>query len=599
MREFSSPLNAEIPTTGNLTDDVVRRAAEAPSAVSFSVRRGETWDDVTAAQFLADVRSVAKGLVASGVQAGDRVALLSRTRYEWTLLDYAIWFAGAVTVPIYETSSVEQIAWILEDSGAVAVVAESAVHGDRVREAAEGRDWAGALAHVWLLDGGAVADLAETGASLDDEAVEQRRTAVTPDSPATLIYTSGTTGRPKGCVLTHGNFMFELGSALADLPELFDGEDASTLLFLPLAHVFARIIQVGAVKAGVRLGHSADIKTLVADLGEFRPSFILAVPRVFEKVFNTASQRAAVDGRGAIFDRAANTAIAYSRSLDRGRTGPLLRARHLLFDRLVYAKLRAALGGRCAYAVSGGAPLGERLGHFYRGIGVSILEGYGLTETTAAITANRPGAQRIGTVGQPLGGTTIRVADDGELLVQGGQVMRGYWRNDAGTAEMIDAAGWLHTGDLGEIDDEGFVRVTGRKKEILVTAGGKNVAPAPLEDRVRAHHLVSQCMVVGDGRPFIAALVTLDPEAVALWAEHHHKPTDPAALTDDPDLLAEIQSAVDDANSLVSQAEAVRKFAVLPDDWTEEDGHLTPSLKLKRSFVERVVRDDIDRLYRA
>lgn len=599
MREFSSPLNAEIPTTGNLTDDVVRRAAEAPSSVSFSVRRGETWDEVTAAQFLADVRSVAKGLVAAGVQAGDRVALLSRTRYEWTLLDYAIWFAGAVTVPIYETSSVEQIAWILEDSGAVAVVAESAVHGARVKEAAEGQEWAGALAHVWLLDDGAVDALTESGASLDDEAVEQRRTAVTPDSPATLIYTSGTTGRPKGCVLTHGNFMFELGSALADLPELFEGEDASTLLFLPLAHVFARIIQVGSVKAGVRLGHSADIKTLVADLGEFRPSFILAVPRVFEKVFNTASQRAAVDGRGAIFDRAANTAIAYSRSLDRGRTGPLLRARHLLFDRLVYAKLRAALGGRCAYAVSGGAPLGERLGHFYRGIGVSILEGYGLTETTAAITANRPGAQRIGTVGQPLGGTTIRVADDGELLVQGGQVMRGYWRNDAGTAEMIDAAGWLRTGDLGEIDDEGFVRVTGRKKEILVTAGGKNVAPAPLEDRVRAHHLVSQCMVVGDGRPFIAALVTLDPEPVALWAEHHGKPTDPAALIDDPDLIAEIQSAVDDANSLVSQAEAVRKFAVLPDDWTEEDGHLTPSLKLKRGFVERVVRDDIDRLYRA
>jgi long-chain acyl-CoA synthetase len=592
-------LNAEIPTTGNLTDDVVRRAAEAPSSVSFSVRRGETWDEVTAAQFLADVRSVAKGLVAAGVQAGDRVALLSRTRYEWTLLDYAIWFAGAVTVPIYETSSVEQIAWILEDSGAVAVVAESAAHGARVKEAAEGQEWAGALAHVWLVDDGAVDALTESGASLDDEAVEQRRTAVTPDSPATLIYTSGTTGRPKGCVLTHGNFMFELGSALADLPELFEGEDASTLLFLPLAHVFARIIQVGCVKAGVRLGHSADIKTLVADLGEFRPSFILAVPRVFEKVFNTASQRAAVDGRGAIFDRAANTAIAYSRSLDRGRTGPLLRARHLLFDRLVYAKLRAALGGRCAYAVSGGAPLGERLGHFYRGIGVSILEGYGLTETTAAITANRPGAQRIGTVGQPLGGTTIRVADDGELLVQGGQVMRGYWRNDAGTAEMIDAAGWLRTGDLGEIDDEGFVRVTGRKKEILVTAGGKNVAPAPLEDRVRAHHLVSQCMVVGDGRPFIAALVTLDPEPVALWAEHHGKPTDPAALTDDPDLIAEIQSAVDDANSLVSQAEAVRKFAVLPDDWTEEDGHLTPSLKLKRGFVERVVRDDIDRLYRA
>ena len=592
MREYSTPLTVELPTGGNLTDDVTTRAATSPDAVAFSVRTGRDWTDVTAAEFHDQVRRVAKGLIAAGVEPGDGVALLSRTRYEWTLFDYAIWFAGAVTVPVYETSSVEQVAWILEDSGAVAALVETAAHAARVAEAR------GGLRSVWTLADGAVDALAEAGAAVPDEDLEARRTAAGPADPATVIYTSGTTGRPKGCVLTHGNFQFELTVAIAELPELFDDEDAATLLFLPLAHVFARIIQIGCVKAGVRLGHSADIKTLVDDLGEFRPSFVLAVPRVFEKVFNTASQRAMVEGKGAIFDRAARTAIAYSRALDQGRPSPLLRARHLLFDRLVYGRLRAALGGRCRYAVSGGAPLGERLGHFYRGIGISILEGYGLTETTAAVTVNRPTAQRIGTVGQPLGGTTVRVAEDGELLVQGGQVMPGYWHNEAATREVLTEDGWLRTGDLGEIDDEGFVRVTGRKKEILVTAGGKNVAPAPLEDRVRAHHLVSQCMVVGDGKPFISALVTLDAEAVETWAGHLGKPTDPAALVDDVDLLAEVQKAIDDANTLVSQAESIRKFRVLPIDWTEESGHLTPSLKLRRAHVTHLVRDEIDRFYR-
>ncbi len=373
------------------------------------------------------------------------------------------------------------------------------------------------MRHVWALDDGAVDALSRLGATVSDEDLEARRVLGTPETPATLIYTSGTTGRPKGCELTHGNFMVELDNALDALPELFE-EDASTLLFLPLAHVFARVIQIGCVRAGVRLGHSADINTLVEDLSDFSPTFVLAVPRVFEKVFNTASQRALADGRGRIFDQAAAVAITYSKALDAGRPGPLLRARHLAYDRLVYGRLRAALGGRCRFAVSGGAPLGERLGHFYRGIGITVLEGYGLTETTAAVTVNRLGAQRIGSVGQPLGGTTIRVADDGELLARGAQLMRGYWNDPAATREVMTADGWLLTGDLGEIDDEGFVRVTGRKKEILVTAGGKNVAPAPLEDRVRAHPLVSQCMAVGDGRPFIAALVTLDPEALAVWA---------------------------------------------------------------------------------
>ena len=398
-------------------------------------------------------------------------------------------------------------------------------------------------------------------------------------------------------MLTHGNFMFELGVAVDELGELFATDDASTLLFLPLAHVFARIIQVGCVKSRTRLSHSADIKNLLTDLQELRPSFILAVPRVFEKVFNTASQKAAADGRGAIFDRAAETAIAYSRGLDRGRPSLVVRARHAVFSRLVYGRLRDALGGNCAYALSGGAPLGDRLGHFYRGIGLPVLEGYGLTETTAALSVNLPDAHKIGTVGRPLPGTAVRVADDGELLFRGGQVFAGYWDNEDATRETLERDGWFHTGDVGEVDDEGFVRITGRKKEIIVTAGGKNVAPAVLEDRLRAHALVDQCMVVGDGQPFIAALVTLDPDAVSPWAQAHGKSGRTADLVDDPDLRAEIEAAVEDANKAVSKAESIRKFKVLADAWTEEGGQLTPSLKLKRNVVMRECKDEIVGLY--
>jgi len=594
VREFSTPLTIELPDTGNLTDDVVRNAREAGSAVVFSRPVGGRWEDVTAAQFLGEVSAVAKGLVASGIEAGDRVALMSKTRYEWTLLDYAIWFAGAVTVPVYETSSAEQVEWILRDSGARAVVAESPAHVTRVAEVRSGLD---ELNHVWSLDDNAVDVLARLGADISDDDLEKRRTTATPLDLATLIYTSGTTGRPKGCMITHGNFMFELGVAVEELPELFADDDASTLLFLPLAHVFARIIQVGCVKKRVRMGHSADIKNLVADLGAFRPTFVLAVPRVFEKVFNTASQRATADGRGKIFDRAAETAIAYSRGLDKGRPSAAVRAQHAIFSRLVYSKLRAALGGQCRYAISGGAPLGDRLGHFYRGIGLTVLEGYGLTETTAAVTANLPEAHKVGTVGRPLPGTAVRVDDDGELLFRGGQVFAGYWGNEEATAEALERDGWFHTGDVGEVDDEGFVRITGRKKEILVTAGGKNVAPAVLEDRLRAHHLVSQVMVVGDGQPFIAALVTLDPESIPTWAESHGKSTRIGDLVNDPDLRAELESAVEEANKAVSKAESIRKFTILEDDWTEEGGQLTPSLKLKRNVVMREFRDEVAALY--
>jgi long-chain acyl-CoA synthetase len=474
------------------------------------------------------------------------------------------------------------------------VIAEGHDHTSRIAERRAGLT---ELNHVWSLEDNAVGVLVRLGEDVSDDLLERRRTTATPLDLATIIYTSGTTGRPKGCVLTHGNFMFELGVAVPELHQLFDPEDASTLLFLPLAHVFARIIQIGAIRARVRLGHSADIKNLLPDLAQFQPTFVLAVPRVFEKVFNTASQRATAEGRGGIFERAAETAIAYSRALDRGKVPIGVRARHALFSRLVYGRLRAALGGSCAYAVSGGAPLGDRLGHFYRGIGLTVLEGYGLTETTAALTANRPDALKVGSVGQPLPGTEVRVADDGELLFRGGQVFAGYWANEPATAEVLERDGWFHTGDIGEIDEEGFVRITGRKKEILVTAGGKNVAPSALEDRVRAHALVSQCLVVGDGQPFIAALVTIDPEVFPAWASALGKSGDLPSLVDDPDLRAAVQAAVDDANAAVSRAEAIRKFTILPDDWTEEGGQLTPSLKLKRNVVVRECKDEIAALF--
>jgi long-chain acyl-CoA synthetase len=598
MREYTTPAVVEEPTSGSLSDPVWENASTHPDSAIFSRRTADGWSDVTAAEFKDQVVAVAKGLIAAGVQHGDRVALLSPTRYEWTLVDYAIWSIGAATVPIYETSSPSQIQWILSDSEAVAAVVESGAHATAVENA---RAEAPALQEIWQLEPasghGAIDQLTALGADVSDGELDKRRAAVTPSDLATLIYTSGTTGRPKGCELTHANFLSELRTAVKVLDDLFVLDGASTLLFLPLAHVFARIIQVGAVMMRVRLGHTADVKNLVADLGTFKPTFILSVPRVFEKVFNTASQTAHSAGRGKIFDAAAETAIEYSQKLSDGGVGLGLRVRHGLYDKLVYGKLRAVLGGQASYAVSGGAPLGDRLGHFFRGIGVPVLEGYGLTETTAALAVNLPGGIRIGTVGKPLPGVTVAVADDGELLFKGGQVMAGYWKNDEATAAAIDADGWFHSGDLGDVDADGYIRITGRKKEILVTAGGKNVAPAALEDRIRLHPLVSQCMVVGDGKPFIAALVTIDPETVGVWASEHGKPSDVPSLTDDPDLRAEVQRAIDDANSAVSKAEAIRKFAILPNDWTQANGELSLKLSLRRHVVMKNQATDINALY--
>lgn len=566
---------------GNLTDDVRDRLALDADAVAFARNVEGEWQDVTIGSFHRQVLDVAKGLIAAGINPGDRVALLSKTRYEWTLFDFAILWIGATTVPIYETSAAAQIGWILKDSGAVAGIVESTGHIERVHEV---RGDAPALRNLWSIDGGAADQISTLGVDVGDDEVEKRRLEVTSDTVATLIYTSGTTGRPKGCMLTHGNFRFELGAALDALPELFDHDDSSTLLFLPLAHVFARIIQFGAVRSGTKLGHTADVKDLVAHLGEFHPTFILAVPRVFEKVFNSASQNAYADGKGKIFDRAAATAIAFSKAQDNGKPGVALRARHSVYDRLVFAKLREVLGGEARYAISGGAPLGERLAHFYRGIGVPVLEGYGLTETTAALCVNTPSDLRIGTVGKVLDTTEVRVAGDGELQFRGGQVFSGYWHNDEASAQALDADGWFSSGDLGEVDGDGFIKITGRKKEILVTAGGKNVSPSVLEDRVRAHHLVSQCLVVGDGKPFIAALVTIDREAYD-------------GELKSPELRAEVQKAVDEANALVSKAESIRKFKILREDWTEENGYLTPKHSVKRNLIVRDFHDVIEALF--
>jgi long-chain acyl-CoA synthetase len=619
LREFGIPALVEVPAAATLTDVVFGSAGGQSDQDRVMLRRQDAagnWSDVSAAQFAGEVRALAKGLMAAGIGAGDRVGLMSRTSYAWTVTDYAIWTIGAVTVPVYETSSAEQVEWILANSGAVAVFAETDAHASSI---AGVRSSLPELKHLWPMEesiaklsgpaseGGSGSGPA-SGAAVTDEQLAERLSSRSADDLATIIYTSGTTGRPKGCELTHRNLLSGARNAVEGaLVDLFDLSGSSTLLFLPLAHSFARIIEVGCLESGAILAHWPDSSTVAEGLPQASPSFLLAVPRVFEKVFNSAQQQASASpAKKKIFAAAADTAIAFSRAEDAAGDspsgpgpGPGLRLRHALFDRLVYSKLRAAVGGKVRYAVSGGAPLGERLGHFFRGAGITVLEGYGLTETSAAAVVNRPSRNKIGTVGQPLPGVKVRIADDGEILIAGPIVFRGYWRNPEATAEVLDADGWLHTGDVGALDETGFLSVTGRKKELIVTAGGKNVAPTVLEDRLRANPLISQTMVVGDNRPYIACLITLDPEALDHWKSSHGKPADatPADLAADPDLLAELQAAVDDANKAVSRAESIKKFTVLASDFTEASGHLTPSLKVKRAVVAKDYAAEIDALY--
>jgi long-chain acyl-CoA synthetase len=594
VQEHLAPPLVPPTTEGSLADLPARNALHHPDRVAFSRKEGGRWVQVTAGEFNEDVRSVAKGLVASGIAPGDRVAIMCKTRYEWTLTDFAIWAAGAVTVPIYETSSAEQVAWIVSDSGASAILLETPAHQAVVDEV---RDQLPGLKQVWQVDAGAIDELKAAGSAVTDEELSTATAGINRASTATIIYTSGTTGRPKGVQLTHDNFLALADNALAKLADVVKAEGASTLLFLPLAHVFARFIQILCVAGEATMGHSADIKNLLEDFSEFKPTFILSVPRVFEKIYNSAEAKATAEGKGKIFGTAAHTAIQWSTAQDTGGAGMGLKVRHALFDRLVYGKLRAAMGGQVLYAVSGGAPLGTRLGHFFRGIGLTVLEGYGLTETTAPATVNVPDRVKIGTVGAPLPGVGIRIADDGEILIKGNNVFASYHNNPEATASAMQD-GWFHTGDIGELDEDGYLRITGRKKELLVTAGGKNVAPAGLEDRLRAHPLISQCIVVGDQKPFIAALLTLDADMYPGWAKNNgiSGVTFEHASTNEV-VLAELQRAVDDANRSVSKAESIRKFAVLEGDFTEENGYLTPSLKLKRNIVMKDFHDQVEALY--
>ena len=598
MREFTVPASFEIAEYDTVVSSVYAHEREDPDHVIFQRLVDGTWTDVTCAQAAGQIRSAALGLIAHGVRPGDRVALLSATRYEWPIIDFAILSIGAVTVPIYETSAPEQIRHVLTDSGSVLVIAETDAHADRVEQLKDQLPEVRTVLRIESTTTEPALDvLARAGASEDPAAIDARVAAIKSTDPATLIYTSGTTGLPKGCQLTHSNLLYEIRGAKAAFPTLLrKGE--RLLVFLPLAHVLARAITIGAFANKVALGFTSDIKNLVPALGVFKPTLVVSVPRVFEKVYNTAEQNARNDGKGRIFDIAAQTAIEFSQATDASGPGLVLKLKHTLFDKLVYGKLRAALGGNCRAAISGGAPLGARLGHFYRGVGLTIYEGYGLTESSAAVTANQVGAVKIGSVGKLLPGNSMRLADDHELLLRGGVVFSGYWRNEQATRDAF-TDGWFHTGDLGDIDADGFLTIIGRKKEIIVTAGGKNVAPAVLEDRLRAHPLISQAMAVGDAQPFIAALITIDPEAFVGWKQRHGKAESAsvADLTEDPDLTAEIELAVKEANQAVSKAEAIRTFRVLPVDFTEDTGELTPTLKVKRKVVAEKFADDIAAIY--
>ncbi|MCJ0903789.1 long-chain fatty acid--CoA ligase [Rhodococcus sp. ARC_M6] len=601
MPEYSAPQTFTIPEDASAVDSVFAFAKTKPAAIVYKRKVGSAWVDVTAGEFAAQVTAVAKGFIAIGVKPGDRVGLMSATRYEWPLIDYAIWAAGGVTVPIYETSAAEQVRWILEDSEAIDLIVENDTHAATVKDVAAA---APALRTVYQIDapaGGrsAIDELTALGADISDEEVQARVDALKASDPATLIYTSGTTGRPKGCQLTHSNLIAESkGIQASNLGELLRTPGVRSLMFLPLAHVLARAVSIASFDSGAALGHTSDIPNLVPTFGEFKPDFILSVPRVFEKVYNSARAKAHGDGKGKIFDAAADTAIAWSEAQDHGGPGIVLKLKHALFDKLVYSKLRAALGGQCQLAISGGAPLGARLGHFFRGIGITIYEGYGLTETTAAFAVNTIGAQKVGSVGKPLAGNSVRIAADGEILLSGPVVFAEYWRNEKATAESIEN-GWFHTGDLGTVDNEGFITITGRKKEIIVTAGGKNVSPAQLEDSLRAHPLISQAIVVGDQKPFIGALITIDAEALPAWNERNNKAvgTTAADLVTDGDLVGEIQDAIDETNKLVSHAEAIKKFKILPIDFSEDTGELTPTMKLKRNVVHASFATEIDMIY--
>ncbi|MFC0681615.1 AMP-dependent synthetase/ligase [Lysobacter korlensis] len=595
MNESFTPPVVEADPDANITDLLVDRVAVAPDAALFSVPDGSGgWRDITSAEFLAQVRALAKGLVAAGIQPGEKIGFMCKVRYEWTLVDFATAFAGAVLVPIYETSSPSQVLYNLTDSGATAIIVETAEHFIRFDEIASDVP---AVTKAWQVDLGDLDKLAASGASVEDAEIDRRRKLAKGSDLATLIYTSGSTGRPKGVILSHSNFVETSRNAAVAMKDVL-APGSSTLLFITTAHVFARFIAILCVHAGVKVGHQADTKQLLPSLGSFKPTFLLAVPRVFEKVYNSAEQKAEAGGKGKIFRKAAHVAVEHSKALDAGHVPFGLKVQFALFDKLVYSKLKHAMGGNVVYAVSGSAPLGLHLAHFFRSLNLRILEGYGLTETTAPATVNLVDKFKIGTTGPALPGVGIKIADDGEILVKGVNVFGGYWNNPEATAEAM-AGEWFHTGDIGTLDEDGYLKITGRKKEIIVTAGGKNVAPAALEDPIRANPLVGQVIVVGDKKPFISALITLDPEMLPVWLNNNGEAADMAVAdaAKHPKVVAEIQRAIDEANATVSRAESVRKFTILDHELTEATGHLTPKMSIKRNVIVTDFASVIDDMY--
>ncbi|MBH0024301.1 long-chain fatty acid--CoA ligase [Salinibacterium sp. SWN248] len=595
MKQFDVPALVEADPEANATDLLMDRVAATPNNALFSLPTANGgWSDVTSSEFLTQVKALAKGLVAAGIEPGDKIGLMCKTRYEWTLIDFATWFAGAVLVPIYETSSPSQILWNITDSGATGMITETPDHFARFDEIrADVPD----IANLWQIDLGDLDKLAKSGTDVSDDEIERRRNLAKGSDLATLIYTSGTTGKPKGCIITHSNFVELCRNSQKAIPEVVN-PDSSTLLFITTAHIFARFISILCVHGGVKVGHQPDTKLLLPSMASFKPTFLLAVPRVFEKVYNSSEQKAEAGGKGKIFRKAADVAIAHSKALDEGHVPLGLKIQFAVFDRLVLSKIRAALGGRVKYAVSGSAPLGLRLGHFYRSLGLTILEGYGLTETTAPISVNKPSNFKIGKVGPPLPGVSVRIAEDGEIQAKGVCVFEGYWNNQAATDDVFED-GWFKTGDIGQFDEDGYLEITGRKKEIIVTAGGKNVAPAALEDPIRANPIIGQVIVVGEQRPFISALVTLDEEMLPVWLANNGLDAtwtlEQAAKN--PAVLAEVQRAIDVGNSRVSRAESIRKFHILDADLTEESGHLTPKMSIKRNVILADFADVIESLY--
>jgi long-chain acyl-CoA synthetase len=595
VTEYFVPPVVEPDPDANATDLLIDRVKATPNEPLFALPTADGgWSDLTSAEFLRQVVALAKGFIASGVEPGDKVAFMCKTRYEWTLVDFALWFSGAIMVPIYETSSPTQVLWNLTDSGATSIIVETADHFAKFDEVRGDID---TIDNVWQVDLGDLKKLAASGADVTDAEVERRRSIATGSDVATLIYTSGSTGRPKGVILTHSNFVELTRNAAVVMHEVL-APGSSTLLFITTAHIFARFISVLSIHAGVKVGHQPDTKLLLPSMASFRPTFLLAVPRVFEKVYNSSEQKAESGGKGKIFRKAADVAIAHSKALDAGSVSLGLKLQFALYDRLVLSKIRAALGGRVKFAVSGSAPLGPRLGHFFRSLDLRILEGYGLTESTAPATVNLPDKFKIGTTGPALPGVGIRIGDDGEISIKGVNVFGGYWNNPEATAEVMDGE-WFKTGDIGALDADGYLTITGRKKEIIVTAGGKNVSPAALEDPIRANPLVGQVIVVGDKKPFIGALVTLDADMLPTWLKNNGEDTSLtlAEASVNPRVVAEIQKAIDAANALVSRAESIRKFAILKTELTEASGHLTPKLSIKRAVILEDFAQEVADLY--